>query len=221
MSVDASVTKRNQPGSKRPGLPKVRTGCSTCKTRRIKCDEEKPSCKRCTLTGRVCDGYKINTKLSGSSTETSCRQLLGPKLLLPRRDQDKVRSYRFFLNIASPALSTLFDFDFWLKDIPRICHTDPAIWHAVVGLSAAYELYSRAIDNSTATAKLRQLIRTQTSESIRSLTNLSSRHSDKSRALVVSILFTCMSSIQWHYDEAHMHLKFARKILTELSYDRT
>ncbi|KAJ9486494.1 hypothetical protein VN97_g6839 [Penicillium thymicola] len=29
----------------------------TCKIRRVKCDEEKPHCRRCISTGRQCDGY--------------------------------------------------------------------------------------------------------------------------------------------------------------------
>jgi len=36
---------------------KVRTGCVTCKTRHVKCDEQKPRCQRCVSTGRQCDGY--------------------------------------------------------------------------------------------------------------------------------------------------------------------
>ncbi|KAB8227215.1 hypothetical protein BDV23DRAFT_167150 [Aspergillus alliaceus] len=35
---------------------KSRTGCQTCKARRIRCDESWPACKRCTSTGRRCDG---------------------------------------------------------------------------------------------------------------------------------------------------------------------
>ncbi|KAK3353156.1 hypothetical protein B0T25DRAFT_518283 [Lasiosphaeria hispida] len=42
----------------RASKPKVRTGCITCKIRRVKCGEEKPSCVRCTSTGRTCDGYE-------------------------------------------------------------------------------------------------------------------------------------------------------------------
>ncbi|EXJ82479.1 hypothetical protein A1O3_06292 [Capronia epimyces CBS 606.96] len=38
---------------------KVKTGCRTCKIRRVKCDEARPSCHRCLSTGRVCDGYGI------------------------------------------------------------------------------------------------------------------------------------------------------------------
>ncbi|KAI1384916.1 uncharacterized protein F4822DRAFT_416684 [Hypoxylon trugodes] len=51
-SVDAGPAKR-----KRASKPKVRTGCITCRIRRVKCDETKPSCTRCESTGRKCDGY--------------------------------------------------------------------------------------------------------------------------------------------------------------------
>ncbi|KAL9945255.1 hypothetical protein ACHAO5_005071 [Verticillium nonalfalfae] len=34
---------------------KVRTGCSICKTRKIKCDEQKPQCGRCKKFGAECD----------------------------------------------------------------------------------------------------------------------------------------------------------------------
>ena len=48
------ATKRS-----RASKPKVRTGCLTCKIRRVKCDEGKPACQKCTSTGRKCDGYYI------------------------------------------------------------------------------------------------------------------------------------------------------------------
>ncbi|ETI29519.1 hypothetical protein G647_01972 [Cladophialophora carrionii CBS 160.54] len=37
--------------------PKVRTGCKTCKIRRKKCDEKRPSCSRCLRDKFPCDGY--------------------------------------------------------------------------------------------------------------------------------------------------------------------
>ncbi|PLB46367.1 hypothetical protein P170DRAFT_498170 [Aspergillus steynii IBT 23096] len=45
-----------------------RTGCITCKIRRVKCDEEKPSCRRCRSTGRTCDGYAPSAPPQSSST---------------------------------------------------------------------------------------------------------------------------------------------------------
>ncbi|KAI6090219.1 hypothetical protein F4821DRAFT_229955 [Hypoxylon rubiginosum] len=50
-SAATSTAKR-----KRASKPKVRTGCITW-IRRVKCDETKPACTRCTSTGRKCDGY--------------------------------------------------------------------------------------------------------------------------------------------------------------------
>ncbi|KAH7079986.1 hypothetical protein BKA63DRAFT_232120 [Paraphoma chrysanthemicola] len=38
---------------------KVKTGCRTCKVRRVRCDEGFPACYRCISIGRICDGYGI------------------------------------------------------------------------------------------------------------------------------------------------------------------
>ncbi|KAH6636943.1 hypothetical protein F5144DRAFT_201585 [Chaetomium tenue] len=45
------------PPRTRKSLPKVKTGCSNCKKRRIKCDEQRPACRRCVLSGKICSGY--------------------------------------------------------------------------------------------------------------------------------------------------------------------
>ncbi|KAJ9474677.1 hypothetical protein PHBOTO_004538 [Pseudozyma hubeiensis] len=34
-----------------------RSGCSTCRTRKVKCDESRPHCRRCIEDGRKCQGY--------------------------------------------------------------------------------------------------------------------------------------------------------------------
>ncbi|KKA27389.1 hypothetical protein TD95_000495 [Thielaviopsis punctulata] len=41
----------------RQSKPKVKTGCSNCKQRRIKCDEKRPECTQCTRSNRTCTGY--------------------------------------------------------------------------------------------------------------------------------------------------------------------
>ncbi|KAH7186188.1 uncharacterized protein B0J16DRAFT_363187 [Fusarium flagelliforme] len=52
-------------GKERKGNPKSRSGCGTCKIRKVKCDEAKPICTRCATGGFDCDGY------AGYSTEGS------------------------------------------------------------------------------------------------------------------------------------------------------
>ncbi|KAK3391599.1 hypothetical protein B0T20DRAFT_331477, partial [Sordaria brevicollis] len=39
-------------------LGKPSKGCQVCRTRRIKCDETKPTCNQCLKARRQCPGYK-------------------------------------------------------------------------------------------------------------------------------------------------------------------
>ncbi|KAF5685649.1 Zn2-Cys6 binuclear cluster domain-containing protein [Fusarium denticulatum] len=40
-------------------------GCLTCRKRRVKCDEERPSCRECLRLRRVCGGYESKKKTNG------------------------------------------------------------------------------------------------------------------------------------------------------------
>lgn len=57
----------------KPKNTKSRTGCVTCKKRRLKCDESKPLCQNCIKKGIVCGGYVTNFKWRDFS-ETSSNQ---------------------------------------------------------------------------------------------------------------------------------------------------
>ncbi|ETN40213.1 uncharacterized protein HMPREF1541_04489 [Cyphellophora europaea CBS 101466] len=48
------------PAPKREFHRKVRSGCATCKKRRVKCDEGRPTCLRCRASGKRCLGYGLN-----------------------------------------------------------------------------------------------------------------------------------------------------------------
>ncbi|KAH8808719.1 hypothetical protein F5884DRAFT_753238 [Xylogone sp. PMI_703] len=60
----------------RASKPKVRTGCTTCKIRHVKCDETKPACMRCVKFGRQCDGY---AQVKTSEPASSSSRTLQPK----------------------------------------------------------------------------------------------------------------------------------------------
>ncbi|WQF77346.1 Putative zn(2)Cys(6) fungal-type DNA-binding domain, fungal transcription factor [Colletotrichum destructivum] len=53
----SSPTTEETSKRRRAGGPKARTGCATCKTRHVKCDERKPTCFRCEKVGVACEGY--------------------------------------------------------------------------------------------------------------------------------------------------------------------
>ncbi|KAK1836841.1 hypothetical protein QBC39DRAFT_295935 [Podospora conica] len=48
---------QHRPRATRASVPKVRSGCITCKKRHVKCDEAKPACKRCLKSLNSCEGY--------------------------------------------------------------------------------------------------------------------------------------------------------------------
>lgn len=63
--MDSSEGTADTPGASekvQDNKPKrVRTGCLTCRTRHLKCDEEKPVCKNCRKANRPCEtGIKLN-----------------------------------------------------------------------------------------------------------------------------------------------------------------
>ncbi|KAI4116055.1 MAG: hypothetical protein LQ345_003463 [Seirophora villosa] len=52
----------NSQGTAKPKQSKSRNGCITCKTKRLKCDETKPSCWQCHKRNVECGGYRKDFK---------------------------------------------------------------------------------------------------------------------------------------------------------------
>ncbi|KAF4451289.1 putative transcriptional regulatory protein C15D4.02 [Fusarium austroafricanum] len=50
-------TETAKPKRTRTNVKQSKFGCFTCKARRVKCDEAKPSCNRCLTSKRECQGY--------------------------------------------------------------------------------------------------------------------------------------------------------------------
>ncbi|KAF4498927.1 Transcriptional regulatory moc3 [Fusarium agapanthi] len=210
-------------GARRPRRAyhhKVKTGCLTC---RVKCDQGKPVCDRCTSTGRTCDGYTPHPHPSSSRSSSSssppspqsfdsCNATADLKLILPRQSPQEVRSYRFFLEVTAPSLAGAFYADFWLGEVPRVCMSDSAIWHAVVSLGSAHEDLAEHGQGSRSVFVLKQF-----NSAIRCLTESTSpRHADRWRALVVSTIFTYVCTIKGLHGQTRLHLQAGRNLLLEL-----
>ncbi|KAH6642572.1 hypothetical protein C7974DRAFT_104882 [Boeremia exigua] len=145
--------------------PKTRTGCKTCKIRRIKCDESKPFCNRCTTTGRTCDGYDINfaprrTTPPATTHSTSpplstpgqdvvdfaseTRSFGAPSFLLPllRLESDEERiNLQFYVNHAGPALARSSNSAFWQRQVLQAAHQHASIQHCIIALGTMYRRF--------------------------------------------------------------------------------
>ncbi|TQV91256.1 Fungal transcriptional regulatory protein [Cordyceps javanica] len=115
---------------RRAKAPKVRTGC----LRRVKCDEGRPSCHRCTSTGRTCDGYDAVVVPSTPSPPVS--------LSRARYSGKEWRSFQYFHEKTLKQLCTFFPDDFWTSYVLKIANTETSIWHSLIALSSYHELFS-------------------------------------------------------------------------------
>ncbi|PMD46926.1 hypothetical protein L207DRAFT_562137 [Hyaloscypha variabilis F] len=79
--METSIDSRGSKEARsRRHLPKTRTGCGTCKIRRVKCGEEKPHCRRCITFGSICDGYEhVNRKYQTGRPKCKTIRALQPK----------------------------------------------------------------------------------------------------------------------------------------------
>ncbi|ETS75781.1 hypothetical protein PFICI_12725 [Pestalotiopsis fici W106-1] len=66
------------------------TGCQRCRQRKIKCDETRPSCRRCYLYGKPCPGYsdQFHFRIHAASSKVTTP----PKEELPDTQQPRRRS---------------------------------------------------------------------------------------------------------------------------------
>lgn len=136
------------------------------------------------------------------------------RISLPRTNPDETRSYRFFVDVATPALAGLFDYGFWLDDVPRIALFDSAVWHAAVSLGAAFEIYRQPRVEPGDPLKI--LAMRQYSRSVSSLLGHKLRPDETWKALVISVLFTVLCNVQGMHTEANMHLQSGRRLLCQI-----
>ncbi|KAH7311102.1 hypothetical protein BKA65DRAFT_558921 [Rhexocercosporidium sp. MPI-PUGE-AT-0058] len=133
--------------AKRKSNPKVKTGCLTCKVRRVKCGEEKPSCFRCRKLGVDCDGY-----LPADSRMKTQRNLVSNRDLVPKSiiaapipiafavsPFESAEEYRYFDLFCGRTAWEIFpesDSGTTRRMMLQSCHTNPAIRHALIAIGA-------------------------------------------------------------------------------------
>lgn len=186
----------------RKGNAKVRTGCLTCKIRKVKCDEGKPCCRRCTSTGRKCDGYVLAQTSSALSWHR-------PRHLFPNVDAtSERRCLQFFCEVAAPVLSGPLDPYFWTHLILQFSHMEPAVRHSVVAVGSLYE---QVHGHRTSSSSLPDdnVALTHYNAAIKHLNTMN----NESLVLLVCILFICIEFLRGNRAAATAHCQHGITIL--------
>ncbi|KAE8423100.1 hypothetical protein BDV36DRAFT_154859 [Aspergillus pseudocaelatus] len=176
-----------------------RLGCKTCKIRKVKCGEEKPSCVRCSGTGRKCE-YEGTISGTFSSTPSTISIQDYPLSLLPNTVWRERRAFAYYFQQAALSIGGGLDVDFWRTFVPQVCRSEPGVWDAIIAIGDLFE--SPRKDSRFPDQKHRDAL-SWYSRSVSAIRQRIERGSiDTFVGLITCILFISIEAIQGNEQEA-------------------
>jgi hypothetical protein len=197
----------------------------------VKCDELKPSCNRCTSTGRNCDGYSVPPAaktISSTSNKTSATSKTSSLFVqtfgLPLECVEEQENLHFFQTYAAVEVCGYFASSFWLREILQAAQTQPAIRYGITALGAMYRRYisgdCSSVPEDTSDKQLRFALQ-QSNYAIQELLKKPTKRSkaDMIAVMTCCILFNSLACLQGHQQDALNHLRSGIKLLNEYDHD--
>ncbi|KAI9732549.1 MAG: hypothetical protein M1834_003884 [Cirrosporium novae-zelandiae] len=220
----------------RASKPKVKTGCRTCKARRVKCDEKRPQCQKCLSTGRNCEGYEV----SKSSINPIIRPLHPKEPNVPGRLTQvrpslpgfsdttplEKQCFYFFQQRTARELPGLFSLDLCERLVLQISSSEPAILHAAIAVSSIHQRYEASGMAITVDNLVDERYRFALNQYNKALSFLKRRLDGSDQCsteiiLTTCFLFICLEMLQGHYDAATTHLQNGLNILCDRQRQNT
>ncbi|PYI06691.1 C6 zinc finger domain protein [Aspergillus sclerotiicarbonarius CBS 121057] len=214
----------------KPHAKKSKTGCRTCRARRVKCDELPGACRNCTSTGRVCEGYDVyrlpvrRTPRKAAPDGLVLTQT--PTGLRWKVTSDERRCLSFFQQRTIPDLVGLYDSPLWQKLVLQMSHTEPAVYHSVVALGAthqALEITKKPYFEQGSRNVWYQFALERSSRAVAFLTQrrMSQDPQLQEVTLVSCLLFLTRELLCGNYDVASQHVLGGLNILKQLGIQRS
>lgn len=134
---------------------KSRTGCRVCKTRRVKCDETRPSCQRCQIHGVQCDFISETGAATsrghlapGSRDALSVHQFTSPPMVSTPDAAGypatwfsvfELELFHHFITSTSLTLATdPMARTFWRVNVPQLGFSHPYLLKGVLSIAALH-----------------------------------------------------------------------------------
>jgi hypothetical protein len=192
------------------------TSYNQYRIRRVKCDEKKPYCFRCTSTGRTCDGYSISNK---------ARQFYPPPiqiqtsfdlpLSLSSGDPRQLRVIHLFCHRTANRMSENFEEDtFWKRSAPQLAHSEPAVFHALLAVNIVFEQAEQ--NKGVPVQQISPFAIESYNKAIQYVIRKDSlSNSDVYVSLVVCVLFVCLEFMRGDMSLSLRHIQGGFRILTD------
>ena len=203
--------------------PKTRTGCQTCKLRKVKCDERRPGCKKCELAGRECSGYKITISQTDENRHTLViprSALVSQPQTLPNLSVPEARSFDFFRNVTVRQMPGCFRFDYLAQTILSVGYCEPSLLHAAIAVGSVHQSFDKPslFPNRSPMDLNTQFALRQYNKAIGHLKVCLSRKIDSStRELVLMncLMFACLDILRGQRASALTHVANGLRISCE------
>jgi len=123
--------------------------------RRIKCDEGKPACLKCTSTGRKCDGYQPGPKSTkrGSPLRSETVSPAQSLTILPSQNPLEIQALQFFQLYTKFQISGYFESELWNCYVLRLGLVEPSVFHATTALGSLHRWHISGNTPSSREAK--------------------------------------------------------------------
>ena len=210
---------------------RAKTGCRTCRQRKIKCDESRPQCSKCLSAGRTCGGYpepeeeKVTIR-NGSRTTHGDRTLIKFKpseVPVVGNDPERIRLFGVFHRSAIVTIPGHTPMRTWKVLIPQLCLTEPTIANAalaVAGLHEETELKRKPLSELSPGHELSSTQAIALKHYGRALNELQahlrSPNASPVVVLVACIILTTFESLRGQSQAAIAHIQSGNKIIEGL-----
>ncbi|KAG4440787.1 hypothetical protein IFR05_003715 [Cadophora sp. M221] len=224
-STSGDVVPKDAVTRVRRGGRKSRGGCIVCKIRRVKCDEVKPSCNRCTSSGRKCEGYASPVPTAPTKINRALVKILPLCDTLPNPSAEiqgtytQRRSFHYFRTRHMVDTPGNFEPAFWETLVLTYSHSYPTIKQSLVALSRMYEEYeNNHASSADSPFQFSALAVHQYNRAVRELVDyIASNQQDFTVALVSCLMFVWIELLQGNFYAAFRHLDGGLKILNDFA----
>lgn len=190
--------------------------------RKVKCDEGKPACRRCVSTGRSCDGYGVWGGGQKPYSRSQAAQIQRPGAVIcrpvnayfPSRIPAEKECFDWFVIRTVRKLPGSYSSEFWSMILLQASHSEPAVLHASLALSA---IHKTGIVNNDATSNMEQFALQNYVKAIGLLKpHFEAKQESSSRViLIVCIIFVSLELLRGHFGTARTHLENGLRIIKD------
>ncbi|KAH7250928.1 hypothetical protein BKA59DRAFT_122921 [Fusarium tricinctum] len=230
LSIKEAKAKRT-----RTNVKQSKNGCLTCKARRIKCDEAKPTCQRCQSSKRACGGYPRDIiqnsslkALSSSSSSPSFLDSLSSLSITSSASTPMISLAFTHQQLSSPFVAlacnvivssprrarTDIEQNLWSHIVPQLAHSIPSVRAAVEAFGSSYNEYVLKVDTPCpgleTTRRYAQALKLVQYD-------LATLQYGPLPGIIACVFLACAEALQQRLNKSHLHLLGAFSLLLSVA----